>query len=219
MKRPRGRPPHADLLTPSEWRTVHAVQHGMTNAEIARRRGVSVNAVKFHVANALAKLNLRNRRELRAWFRAPKGSALSERETESMETTTKLGPIGQIARSVGDIRASETWYRDVLGLPHLYTFGTLAFFDCGGTRLMLSQEGGATKESILYLRVPDIAAAHARLAARGVKFTHAPHLIHRHADGTEEWMAFFEDPDGRPLALMSQVVHSVPGRETGKTAP
>ena len=50
MKRPRGRPPHADLLTPSEWRTVHAVQHGMTNAEIARRRGVSVDAVKFHVS-------------------------------------------------------------------------------------------------------------------------------------------------------------------------
>ena len=78
-KRPRGRPPHADLLTPAEWRTVHAVQHGMTNAEIARRRGVSVNAVKFHMANALAKLNLRNRRELRAWFRAPNDSALAGR--------------------------------------------------------------------------------------------------------------------------------------------
>jgi len=49
-KRPRGRPPHADLLTPAEWRTVYAVQHGMTNVEIARRRGISVNAVKFHVA-------------------------------------------------------------------------------------------------------------------------------------------------------------------------
>ena len=93
----------------------------------------------------------------------------------------------------------------MLGLPHLFTFGSLAFFDCGGTRLMLSQEGGATKESILYLRVSDIAAAHDRLAARGVKFTHAPHMIHRHADGTEEWMAFFEDPDGRPLALMCQI--------------
>ena len=39
----------------------------------------------------------------------------------------------------------------------------------------------------------------------GVKFTHAPHMIHRHANGMEEWMAFFEDPDGRPLALMSQI--------------
>ena len=205
MKRPRGRPPHADLLTPSEWRTVFAIQHGMTNAEVARRRGVSVNAVKFHVANALAKLNLRNRRELRAWFRAPKDSALSTQGRATMEQAVKLGPIGQIARSVSDIQASESWYREVLGLPHLFTFGTLAFFDCGGTRLMLSQEGGATKESILYLRVTDIAAAHDRLAARGVKFTHAPHMIHRHANGTEEWMAFFEDPDGRPLALMCQI--------------
>jgi len=211
MKRPRGRPPHADLLTPSEWRTVHAIQHGMTNAEIARRRGVSVNAVKYHVANALTKLSLRNRKELRAWFRAPSDSALSAREKAPMESTTKLGPIGQIARSVSDIRASETWYREVLGLPHLYTFGTLAFFDCAGTRLMLSQEGGAAKESILYLRVPDIATAHEQLAARGVKFTHAPHLIHRHPDGTEEWMAFFEDPDGRPLALMCQI-GATPGR-------
>jgi DNA-binding CsgD family transcriptional regulator/catechol 2,3-dioxygenase-like lactoylglutathione lyase family enzyme len=202
MKRPRGRPPHADLLTPSEWRTVHAIQHGMTNAEIARRRGVSVNAVKYHLANALAKLSLRNRRELRLWFRLPQGRV-------SMAQETKLGPIGQIARSVGDIQASETWYREVLGLPHLYTFGPLAFFDCGGTRLMLSQEGGATKESILYLRVADIAAAHQQLAARGVKFTHAPHMIHRHANGTEEWMAFFEDPDGRPLALMCQISAAV----------
>ena len=118
----------------------------------------------------------------------------------------KISQIGQIARSVSDTAVSEQWYRDVLGLTHLYTFGTLAFFDCGGTRLMLSQEkGGAAKESLLYLRVTDIAAAHQELQARGVKFTHAPHMIHRHGDGTEEWMAFFEDPDGRPLAVMSQV--------------
>jgi DNA-binding CsgD family transcriptional regulator/catechol 2,3-dioxygenase-like lactoylglutathione lyase family enzyme len=215
MKRARGRPKHADLLTPSEWRTVHAVQHGMTNVEIARRRGISVDAVKFHLANSLAKLGLRDRKALRAWFRAPRDSALASRST-SMEMPLKLGAIGQIARSVGDIAASEKWYREVLGLPHLYTFGTLAFFDCGGTRLMLAQEkGGVAKESLLYLRVPDIAAAHEELAKRGVKFTHAPHMIHRHADGTEEWMAFFEDPDGRPLAVMSQ---TVPGRHSGITA-
>jgi DNA-binding CsgD family transcriptional regulator/catechol 2,3-dioxygenase-like lactoylglutathione lyase family enzyme len=203
-KRARGRPRHADLLTPSEWRTVHAVQHGMTNVEIARRRGVSVDAIKFHVANALAKLGLRDRKALRAWFRAPRDSALTG--GKPMGSILQLGAIGQISRSVSDITASERWYREVLGLPHLYTFGTLAFFDCGGTRLMLAQEkGGAQKESVLYLRVPDIAAAHAGLQKRGVKFTHAPHMIHKHADSTEEWMAFFEDPDGRPLALMSQV--------------
>jgi DNA-binding CsgD family transcriptional regulator/catechol 2,3-dioxygenase-like lactoylglutathione lyase family enzyme len=196
------------VLTPAEWRTVHAVQHGMTNVEIARRRGVSVNAIKFHMANALAKLGLRNRRELRAWFKAPADSAQAREKKMSVEL--QLGAIGQIARTVGDIQASEKWYRETLGLTHLYTYGTLAFFDCGGTRLMLAQEkGGAVKESILYLRVPDIASAHQQLTARGVKFTNAPHMIHRHADGTEEWMAFFEDPDGRPLALMCQV--AVPG--------
>ena len=29
--------------------------------------------------------------------------------------------------------------------------------------------------------------------------------IDRHADGTEEWMAHFNDPEGRPLAIMSQM--------------
>src|SRR3954470_12787085 len=88
MKRPRGRPPHADLLTPSEWRTVHAVQHGLSNVEIARRRGVSVNAVKYHVANALAKLGLADRKALRAWFRAPRDSALVQRRTVMQTTHT-----------------------------------------------------------------------------------------------------------------------------------
>jgi DNA-binding CsgD family transcriptional regulator/catechol 2,3-dioxygenase-like lactoylglutathione lyase family enzyme len=201
MKRKRGRPPHADLLTPSEWRTVHFVQHGLSNVDIARRRGISVDAVKFHVSNALGKLGLRNRQELRAWFRAPADSALSRGHTQ--DGSMNISNIGQIARSVSDTAASEKWYREVLGLKHLYTFGTLAFFDIGGTRLMLSQEGGPVRESILYMRVADIAAAHQLLQARGVRFTHAPHMIHKHADGTEEWMAFFEDPDGRPLAIMS----------------
>jgi DNA-binding CsgD family transcriptional regulator/catechol 2,3-dioxygenase-like lactoylglutathione lyase family enzyme len=198
QKRPRGRPPHADLLTPAEWRTVYAVQHGMTNVEIAARRGISVNAVKFHVANALAKLGLPDRRALRRWFRT------GESPVNTPLELGQLGQIGQIARSVSDITVSENWYRDVLGLRHLYTFGTLAFFDLGGTRLMLSQQDAAAPESLLYLRVPDIRAAHAALSARGLEFTHAPHLIHRHADGTEEWMAFFVDPDARPLAIMSQ---------------
>jgi predicted enzyme related to lactoylglutathione lyase len=58
---------------------------------------------------------------------------------------------------------------------------------------------------MLYLRVADIGRAYAELDARGVEFINAPHLVHRHVDGTEEWMAFFKDPEGRALALMSQV--------------
>lgn len=123
-----------------------------------------------------------------------------------MNVPFKLGPIGQISRFVTDIRQAEAWYGGVLGLPHLYTFGTLAFFDMGGVRLYLTQQAGSpTAESILYLLVSDIEIAHETLKARGVEFISAPHMIHRHPDGTEEWMAFFKDPEGRPLALMSQV--------------
>jgi len=199
----RGRPPHADVLTPAEWRTVHAVQHGLTNREIARRRKISVDAVKAHVTNAVAKLGLADRRALRAWFRAPAGSALVRRTT-SMSTNEELGPLAQIARTVRDIKESEAWYRERLGLRHLYTFGSLAFFDLGGVRLMLSEQE-LTGESILYLRVVDIRATCAALTARGVALSAAPHLIHRHADGSEEWLAHFNDPEGRPLGLLSRV--------------
>lgn len=124
-------------------------------------------------------------------------------------TGLRLGPIGQISRSVTDIAAAEAWYRDVLGLAHLYTFGNLAFFDCDGTRLMLSAgEGGAPQPAdqyIIYFRVPDIGAAHAELQRRGAVFEAPPHMIHRHEDGTEEWMAFLRDNEGRFVGIMSRV--------------
>jgi catechol 2,3-dioxygenase-like lactoylglutathione lyase family enzyme len=122
-----------------------------------------------------------------------------------MTTSLDLGPIGQISRTVKSIEQSLDWYGRVLGMKHLYTFGRLAFFDCGGTRLYLQQDEAPHPESVLYLRVPDIHAAHSELSARGVAFTDAPHMIHRHDDGLEEWMAFFDDLEGRPLAIMCQV--------------
>jgi DNA-binding CsgD family transcriptional regulator/catechol 2,3-dioxygenase-like lactoylglutathione lyase family enzyme len=198
----RGRPPHDDVLTPAEWRTVHAVQHGLTSRQIAERRGISIDAVKYHIANALEKLGLANRRELRKWHRAPKNSALKDKP---MNAPWTMGPIAQIARSVRDIKEAEDWYRNVLGLPHLYTFGKLAFFDCNGTRLMLSQESAPAAESILYMRVGNIAGAYELLKSRGVEFINAPHMIHKHADGTEEWLSMLKDPEGRMLGIMTQV--------------
>ncbi|MBV9550027.1 MAG: VOC family protein [Alphaproteobacteria bacterium] len=116
-----------------------------------------------------------------------------------------LGALGQISRKVKDIAAARKWYGEVLGLTHLYSFGDLAFFDMAGTRLYLSQAKDAGEgESILYFKVADIHAARKSLEARGAVFSHAPHMIHRHADGTEEWMAFLSDNDGRPLGIMAQ---------------
>jgi catechol 2,3-dioxygenase-like lactoylglutathione lyase family enzyme len=185
---------------------VHAVRHGMSNREIARRRGVSVDAVKFHVANALMKLGLERRAELRTWRGVPADSALrGARRRLGGAEMLQLGAIGQIARPVRDIGTAVDFYGKVLGLPHLYTFGDLAFFDCGGTRLFLSATDEPAPPSILYFRVDDIQTAYDELRERGVEFEQAPHLIHKHDNGIEEWMAFFPDPDGHLLAIMAQV--------------
>jgi DNA-binding CsgD family transcriptional regulator/catechol 2,3-dioxygenase-like lactoylglutathione lyase family enzyme len=204
--RARGRPRHPDVLTPAEWRVANAVRHGMTNREISRRLRVSSDAVKYHIENILGKLSLAGRSELRRWSGEPVDSAL-HRQGTAMTADVKLGPIGQISRQVSDISAAVEWYKGVLGLPHLYTYGDLAFFDCGGTRLFLTsrKDEGSAGQSVLYFSTPNITAAHERLVARGVTFRGAPHMIHRHDSGVEEWMAFFEDPDGQLLALMSQV--------------
>jgi DNA-binding CsgD family transcriptional regulator/catechol 2,3-dioxygenase-like lactoylglutathione lyase family enzyme len=203
QKRERGRPPHDDILTPAEWRVVEAVRHGMGNALIARRQGVSIDAIKFHVANALQKLGFSSRRELKQWDGVRRDSYLFSQERIM---SPNLGVIGQISRGVRDITEAKRFYGEMLGLPHLYTFGNLAFFDCGGVRLFLEEGEGETKpQSVLYFRVDDIRAAYEELSGRGLTFSSAPHMIHRHADGMEEWMAFFDDPEGRTLAIMAQV--------------
>ena len=184
-----------------EWATVEWVRHGLTNRQIAELRGIGVDAVKFHVGNVLGKLGLKDRRELRRWDGVRRDSALQRRDTKM--DAIALGALGQVSRTVADLEQSTAFYGDTLGLPHLYSFGELAFFDCGGTRLYL-HETKVTPESVLYFQVPDIHAAHRALEAKGVAFLGAPHMIHRHANGTEEWMAFFADPEGRTLALMAQ---------------
>ncbi len=117
-----------------------------------------------------------------------------------------LGPIGQLSRTTSNISAAEDFYGRVLGLRHLYTFGRLAFFDCGGTRLYLQEaEAPLATESVIYFQVADVTAAHAALSARGAAFRGSPERVHKHPDGTEEWLAFFDDPEGRPLAIIAQV--------------
>src|SRR5262245_37888260 len=122
--RRRGRPRHDDVLTPAEWAVVHAVRHGMSNARIAARRGISRDAVKYHVRNAVAKLVLRSRAELQRGRGIPRDSAgyRTPRNEELAMTTRelRLGPIGQIARTVRDIDAACDWYGKTLGLKHLF---------------------------------------------------------------------------------------------------
>lgn len=122
-----------------------------------------------------------------------------------------LGEIGQIAVPVHDVARATAFYRDVLGLPLLFEAPPgLAFFDCGGVRLMLSLpvgEGQDHPASVLYFRVPDIAAAHRELSARGVAFIEGPHRV-AELPTHELWLAFFRDGEVSTHALMSEVPRS-----------
>ena len=205
--RGRGRPPHPDVLTPAEWRVLDLARHGLRRSAIARARGTSVDAVKYHLANISGKLGVATR-ELRHWPGIPNSTALAHRRTDSTMTSTALGPIGQVSLSIRDVARAERFYGETLGLPHIFTFGDLAFFDAGGTRLYLHRKDDADwqRGSILYFLVDGIHAAQERLASIGVRFTGAPHVIYTDdATGVEEWMTFFEDDEGNRLALMSRV--------------
>jgi methylmalonyl-CoA/ethylmalonyl-CoA epimerase len=119
---------------------------------------------------------------------------------------SSLGPIGQIALHVSDAERAERFYRDALGLPLLFSFGNLVFFDCAGVRLMLEgghESTGKREQFCVYFRVKGIEAAVAALRLRQVYFEREPQLVARMPDH-ELWMAFMHDPDGNPLALMEE---------------
>lgn len=205
----RGRPPHPDILTPAEWRVVEGVRHGLTNPAIADRCDLTLDAVKFHVSSALGKLGLSSRQELQQWSGVRADSALAK---TSYRDRLEVWSLGQVSRTTRDMPAMADWFRDVVGLTEIMRFETAAFFDCGGVRLYLSV-GDPAHNSLLYFRVGDIDAEVEALRGRGVAIKSAPHRIYVHDDGTEEWMAFFNDPEGGPLGLMS-VISNEQGDET-----
>jgi methylmalonyl-CoA/ethylmalonyl-CoA epimerase len=117
-----------------------------------------------------------------------------------------LNRIGQIALAVADVDRAEAFYRDVLGLRHLYRYGDLTFFDCAGVRLLLEKAHdpeNAHHGSPIYFTCHDIALAVRELEQTGIVFDGPPHLIAA-MDDHDLWMAFFADPDGHILALMHE---------------
>jgi methylmalonyl-CoA/ethylmalonyl-CoA epimerase len=123
-----------------------------------------------------------------------------------MMAATGLSRIHQISMRAHDIDRAVRFYRNGLGLPFLFAAPpSLAFFDCGGVRLMLSaaEPGFDHPGSILYFAVEDIRQTHGTLASRGVAFRSQPHKIATLAD-REVWLADFEDSEGNVLALMSE---------------
>ena len=115
--------------------------------------------------------------------------------------------VGQILIPVADLDRAIAFYRDTLGIRYLFSAPPqMSFFQSGSVRLLVGvPEGGQPprRGSMVYFRVPDIHAVYQTLLERGVKFGASPQMIHRTATA-ELWLTEFEDPDGNPLALMSE---------------
>jgi methylmalonyl-CoA/ethylmalonyl-CoA epimerase len=128
----------------------------------------------------------------------------------STSASIGIASLGQVAINVQDLGRATAFYRDALGLPLLFTAGGMAFFDCGGVRLMLSRAERPEfnhASSILYFAVPNIAAAHRKLSDKGVRFEAAPHLV-APMPAYDLWMGFFYDSENNVMALMSEVPRS-----------
>jgi len=120
-----------------------------------------------------------------------------------------LDRIGQIAVVVQDVERATRFYRDTLGMRFLFEFPKLAFFDCGGVRLMLSTAESPEFDhpgSVIYYKVSDINATFEALKKRGVEFVDQPHLIAKMPDH-DLWMVFLKDGEGNTLGLMSEVAN------------
>jgi methylmalonyl-CoA/ethylmalonyl-CoA epimerase len=119
-----------------------------------------------------------------------------------------ISRVGQIAINAHDVDRAAAFYQNALGLKLLFKAPPgLAFFDCGGVRLMLTRPEKPEFDhpgSILYFAVPDIHAAYSRMQESGVQFEDEPHIVARMPDH-DLWMLFFRDSEGNLMGLMSDV--------------
>ncbi len=117
-----------------------------------------------------------------------------------------LTQIGQISVTIHDLARAVAFYRDRLGMKHLFSAGTMAFFDCGGIRLMLAipeKPEFDHPSSILYFKVDDIESAAETLSSGGVTFEAKPHLVAK-LPAHDLWLGFFRDSENNLLALMCE---------------
>jgi predicted enzyme related to lactoylglutathione lyase len=125
----------------------------------------------------------------------------------SIARPTAPGPLMQVAITTRNVPALAAFYRDVVGLKHLFDAGpNLAFFDLGGVRLMISVPSSPELDhapSLFYYRVHDIGAVHAALKARGAREERPPGLTAKMPDH-ELWTSFFRDTDNNLFALMCE---------------
>ena len=119
------------------------------------------------------------------------------------DAAVRVTEILQVALTVDDVVRAKEFYGDVLGMRFLFGAGNMAFFQCGGVRLLIGAGEVKAGGTILYFRVADLAGTHEALQARGVEVAQTPHMVARMPDH-ELWLAFIKDPAGNLLGLMEE---------------
>ena len=114
--------------------------------------------------------------------------------------------IAQVAIPVRDLSRATAFYRDVVGLPLLFEVSGMAFFDCGGVRVLVGAGDPATPHTgtLLYFHAKDITAAINGLREGGATIEREPQMIAKMPD-REVWLALFQDLDGNTIQVMSEV--------------
>jgi methylmalonyl-CoA/ethylmalonyl-CoA epimerase len=121
--------------------------------------------------------------------------------------------IKQIAVPVRDVKEAARFYRETLGLKHLFDAPpALSFFDCGGVRLMLAGpeaqgKDGEEQHPVLFYDVSDIRKTHATITSSGAASIEEPHIIAR-MNGREIWISSVSDGQGNVVSLMSDVAEA-----------
>ena len=129
-----------------------------------------------------------------------------------MSDETEIQGIGQIAIAVSDIKKAVEFYKNKLGLTLLFEVPSgMAFFECGGIRLMVTEQNGDLKDhktSVIYYHVSNIKQTAKSMIESGVSFTKDPHMAVKMADH-ELWIGFLRDPDENLIGIMEEVPLSV----------
>jgi len=129
------------------------------------------------------------------------------------DSKVSLSKIRQVALPVNDVATATRFYRDTLGMRHLFDAPpALSFFDCGGVQLMLAGpeaqgKDGGEQHAVLFYDVSDIKDAHGKIKSSGARSIEEPRVIAR-MNGREIWISSFDDGQGNVVSLMSDVAEA-----------
>lgn len=124
-----------------------------------------------------------------------------------MSDSMNISGIGQVSIAISDLEKAVYFYQKILKLELLFEVPpNLAFFDCGGVRLMLTTLQGEKEDhntSAIYYRISEIETVFEELKSLQVDIERTPSMAATMED-YELWIGFIRDPDRNLVGLMEE---------------